>query len=161
MMSHPHHAKVTPKFCKQYASVGKAIQSALSQYREEVSSGAFPSTAYSPYRQARLEGFAEPYEGNMVTVTALIRPLQAGYAAYRPCGPSMHLRSLVLAYGLSDRCVSSPRCAFIPNLKTTPHRAVALPVALPVALLPVALSCSLAWPCNVCCDSNCHTCDNT
>lgn len=23
MMQHPHHAKVTPKFCKQYAAVGK------------------------------------------------------------------------------------------------------------------------------------------
>ena len=36
MMQHPHHAKVTPKFCKQYAAVGAAIQSALQQYREEV-----------------------------------------------------------------------------------------------------------------------------
>ena len=26
MMQHPHHAKVTPKFCKQYAAVGAAIQ---------------------------------------------------------------------------------------------------------------------------------------
>lgn len=26
MMSHPHHAKVTPKFCKQYAHVGRVIQ---------------------------------------------------------------------------------------------------------------------------------------
>jgi len=26
MMSHPHHAKVTPKFCKSYAQVGKDIQ---------------------------------------------------------------------------------------------------------------------------------------
>lgn len=23
MMQHPHHAKVTPKFCKQYAAVGE------------------------------------------------------------------------------------------------------------------------------------------
>ena len=23
MMQHPHHAKVTPKFCKQYATVGQ------------------------------------------------------------------------------------------------------------------------------------------
>ena len=23
MMQHPHHAKVTPKFCKQYAAVGQ------------------------------------------------------------------------------------------------------------------------------------------
>lgn len=26
MMQHPHHAKVTPKFCKQYAAVGNVIQ---------------------------------------------------------------------------------------------------------------------------------------
>jgi 3-methyl-2-oxobutanoate hydroxymethyltransferase len=23
MMQHPHHAKVTPKFCKQYGAVGE------------------------------------------------------------------------------------------------------------------------------------------
>jgi 3-methyl-2-oxobutanoate hydroxymethyltransferase len=49
MMSHPHHAKVTPKFCKRYAEVGATIQSALSQYREDVSSRAFPGLRYSPY----------------------------------------------------------------------------------------------------------------
>ena len=26
MMQHPHHAKVTPKFCKQYSAVGAVIQ---------------------------------------------------------------------------------------------------------------------------------------
>ena len=36
MMQHPHHAKVTPKFCKQYAAVGAAIQEALQSYAEEV-----------------------------------------------------------------------------------------------------------------------------
>ena len=36
MMQHPHHAKVTPKFCKQYAAIGTSIQSALQQYRDEV-----------------------------------------------------------------------------------------------------------------------------
>lgn len=50
MMQHPHHAKVTPKFCKQYAQVGTVIQDALRAYREEVSSRQFPSGAYSPYR---------------------------------------------------------------------------------------------------------------
>ena len=25
MMQHPHHAKVTPKFCKQYAAVGQVL----------------------------------------------------------------------------------------------------------------------------------------
>ena len=33
MLQHPHHAKVTPKFCKQYAQVGTVIQDALAQYR--------------------------------------------------------------------------------------------------------------------------------
>jgi 3-methyl-2-oxobutanoate hydroxymethyltransferase len=36
MMQHPHHAKVTPKFCKQYAAVGAVIQDALQHYKEEV-----------------------------------------------------------------------------------------------------------------------------
>lgn len=36
MMQHPHYVKVTPKFCKQYASVGTVIQEALQSYRDEV-----------------------------------------------------------------------------------------------------------------------------
>ncbi|KAK9826800.1 hypothetical protein WJX81_002217 [Elliptochloris bilobata] len=52
MMQHPHHAKVTPKFCKQYAAIGTAIQGALQQYREEVAAREFPSAAFSPYRIA-------------------------------------------------------------------------------------------------------------
>ena len=39
MMQHPHHAKVTPKFCKQYGAIGTAIQIALQQYRDEVRQG--------------------------------------------------------------------------------------------------------------------------
>ncbi|XP_074279786.1 3-methyl-2-oxobutanoate hydroxymethyltransferase 1, mitochondrial-like [Silene latifolia] len=50
MMQHPHHAKVTPKFCKQYAHVGEVINKALSEYKEEVISGTFPSPAHSPYK---------------------------------------------------------------------------------------------------------------
>jgi len=50
MMSHPHHAKVTPKFCKRYAEVGQVIQSALAQYRQDVEDGSFPSQQYSPYK---------------------------------------------------------------------------------------------------------------
>ena len=34
MMQHPHHAKVTPKFCKKYAAVGEVIQGALHEYAE-------------------------------------------------------------------------------------------------------------------------------
>ncbi len=42
MMQHPHHAKVTPKFCKQYAAVGATIQEALQQYRAEVGNPMHP-----------------------------------------------------------------------------------------------------------------------
>uniref|UniRef100_A0A061R6I4 3-methyl-2-oxobutanoate hydroxymethyltransferase n=1 Tax=Tetraselmis sp. GSL018 TaxID=582737 RepID=A0A061R6I4_9CHLO len=50
MTSHPHHTKVTPRFCKQYAEVGTVIHSALSQFTEEVQSRAFPGEEYSRYR---------------------------------------------------------------------------------------------------------------
>ncbi|CAI9104074.1 OLC1v1002685C1 [Oldenlandia corymbosa var. corymbosa] len=50
MLQHPHHAKVTPKFCKQYAQVGDVINKALLEYKEEVTNGSFPSSAYSPYK---------------------------------------------------------------------------------------------------------------
>lgn len=46
---HPHHAKVTPRFCKQYAQVGGAIQGALAAFRRDVVGGAFPGAAHSPY----------------------------------------------------------------------------------------------------------------
>jgi 3-methyl-2-oxobutanoate hydroxymethyltransferase len=58
MMSHPHHAKVAPKFCKQYARVGAEIQDALGRYRDEVVSGAFPGRAFSPYALAGSEAGA-------------------------------------------------------------------------------------------------------
>jgi 3-methyl-2-oxobutanoate hydroxymethyltransferase len=50
MMQHPHHAKVTPKFCKQYANVGEVITGALERFKDEVSTGEFPGMSYSPYR---------------------------------------------------------------------------------------------------------------
>jgi len=50
MMQHHHHAKVAPKFCKQYASVGTMIEEALVNYREEVKSAAFPGADFSPYK---------------------------------------------------------------------------------------------------------------
>lgn len=50
MLQHPHHAKVTPKFCKQYAHVGDVINKALLQYKEEVTSGSFPGPGHSPYK---------------------------------------------------------------------------------------------------------------
>jgi len=58
---HPHHAKVTPKFSKQYADVGRVIAEALETFREEVHRGTFPSATHSPYRLAAedAEMFAE------------------------------------------------------------------------------------------------------
>ncbi|EOX95858.1 hypothetical protein QUC31_005251 [Theobroma cacao] len=50
MLQHPHHAKVTPKFCKQYARVGDVINKALLEYKEEVTNGSFPSPSHSPYK---------------------------------------------------------------------------------------------------------------
>ena len=49
-MQHPHHAKVTPKFCKQYAQVGKVIQKAMTEFKNEVRNGEFPGTEFTPYK---------------------------------------------------------------------------------------------------------------
>ncbi|CAN4120086.1 unnamed protein product [Withania somnifera] len=59
MMQHPHHAKVTPKFCKQFGHVGDVINKALLEYKEEVTNGSFPGSAHSPYKigAADLDGF--------------------------------------------------------------------------------------------------------
>ncbi|KAI3959514.1 hypothetical protein MKW92_016668 [Papaver armeniacum] len=52
MLQHPHHAKVTPKFCKQYARVGDVINQALLQYKEEVTEKSFPGPAHTPYKMS-------------------------------------------------------------------------------------------------------------
>ncbi|KAF8379597.1 hypothetical protein HHK36_029038 [Tetracentron sinense] len=59
MLQHPHHAKVTPKFCKQYGQVGDAINKALLEYKEEVTNRLFPGPAHTPYRinVAEVDGF--------------------------------------------------------------------------------------------------------
>ncbi|KAL8242281.1 hypothetical protein R6Q59_012583, partial [Mikania micrantha] len=59
MMQHPHHAKVTPKFCKQFAQIGEGINKALSEYRQEVENRSFPGLAYSPYKinTVEVDGF--------------------------------------------------------------------------------------------------------
>ncbi|KAJ6849081.1 3-methyl-2-oxobutanoate hydroxymethyltransferase [Iris pallida] len=59
MLQHPHHAKVTPKFCKQFGHVGDAINKALSEYKQEVETKSFPSAAHTPYRisAADVDGF--------------------------------------------------------------------------------------------------------
>lgn len=60
-MQHPHHAKVTPKFCKQYGHVGTVIQEALVKYKSEVDKRDFPCAKFSPYKMksAELEVFLE------------------------------------------------------------------------------------------------------
>ncbi|XP_057980186.1 3-methyl-2-oxobutanoate hydroxymethyltransferase 1, mitochondrial-like [Malania oleifera] len=50
MIQHPHHAKVAPKFCKQFGHVGDVINKALLEFKEEVMNGSFPGPAYSPYK---------------------------------------------------------------------------------------------------------------
>ncbi|KVH97256.1 Ketopantoate hydroxymethyltransferase [Cynara cardunculus var. scolymus] len=59
MMQHPHHAKVTPKFCKQFAQVGEVINKALSDYKQEVENRSFPGALHSPYKinTTEVDGF--------------------------------------------------------------------------------------------------------
>jgi 3-methyl-2-oxobutanoate hydroxymethyltransferase len=69
-MQHPHHAKVAPKFSKQYGNVGAVINRALSEFKTEVESRAFPDDKHSPYvipaqeaeqlvRMLKAEGFGK------------------------------------------------------------------------------------------------------
>lgn len=58
MLSHPHHEQFMPKFCKQYAQVGHAIQSGLQEFKADVESGEFPSEKYSPYVMTEKERLA-------------------------------------------------------------------------------------------------------
>ncbi|CAB9496096.1 3-methyl-2-oxobutanoate hydroxymethyltransferase [Seminavis robusta] len=58
MLSHPHHEQFMPKFCKQYAEVGHAIQSGLQEFKADVESGTFPSDKYSPYVMTEKERMA-------------------------------------------------------------------------------------------------------
>ena len=50
MMAHPHYRRVTPKFCKKFALVGRQVQDALADFRDEVRSGAFPGPSHTPYQ---------------------------------------------------------------------------------------------------------------
>jgi len=49
MLSHPHHEEFMPKFCKQYAHVGHAIQDGLKEFKTDVEEGHFPGDEFSPY----------------------------------------------------------------------------------------------------------------
>jgi len=55
MTSSPHHDQFMPKFCKQYAKVGEAIQIGLDQFKSEVEGGQFPGEAFSPYKMSAEE----------------------------------------------------------------------------------------------------------
>lgn len=50
MSNHPHHRRVAPRFCKQYADIGSQIHAALSSFKYEVEHKVFPSTNYCPYK---------------------------------------------------------------------------------------------------------------
>lgn len=54
-----HLLQVSPKFCKQYACVGKVIKQALLEYKEDVINGSFPGSLHIPYKicQAEANGF--------------------------------------------------------------------------------------------------------
>ncbi|KAG5014040.1 hypothetical protein JHK86_026301 [Glycine max] len=51
--------QVSPKFCKQYACVGKVIKQALLEYKEDVINGSFPGSLHIPYKicEAEANGF--------------------------------------------------------------------------------------------------------
>jgi ketopantoate hydroxymethyltransferase len=53
VMHHPHHEKHVPAFCKRYARLGEDIHKALTQYKEEVHNGDFPTDQYR-YRYCTL-----------------------------------------------------------------------------------------------------------
>lgn len=52
---HAHHAKVSPSFCKRYAAIGSAIQTALNEYKRDVSANDFPGEEFSPYKLLNAE----------------------------------------------------------------------------------------------------------
>lgn len=64
MLQHPHHAKVTPKFCKQFGQVGDVINKALSEYKQDVENKSFPSKTHTPYKisAADVDGFMSELE---------------------------------------------------------------------------------------------------
>ena len=55
IMHHPHHEKHVPSFCKQYLKLGSNINDALTQYRQEVVAGSFPTDVHSPYKMSETE----------------------------------------------------------------------------------------------------------
>ena len=64
MMQHPHHAKVTPKFCKQYAAVGEVgthtPPDVRSTSRSSAASDHFSIARDHPTQQLTREGWPLP-----------------------------------------------------------------------------------------------------
>ena len=54
------YLQVTPKFCKQFGSVGSVINKALSDYKQEVEARSFPGPSHTPYKitATDVDGFA-------------------------------------------------------------------------------------------------------
>ncbi|KAL2336083.1 hypothetical protein Fmac_010529 [Flemingia macrophylla] len=63
MLHDPQHAKVTPRFCKQYACVGNVINKALLEYKKDVINGSFPDDFHSPYKISKTE--ADAFSGEL------------------------------------------------------------------------------------------------
>lgn len=55
LTQHPHHASVTPKFCKRYAELGEKITSALDAFKFDVEHKHFPSKQFVPYGMSEVE----------------------------------------------------------------------------------------------------------
>lgn len=83
MHSHPHHAKVAPRFCKQYAQVGPTVIEAIRNYCDEVRGQVFPHDKYAPYRigEEDLEQFAESLARRGLHVAAEAATSVSGMAA--------------------------------------------------------------------------------
>ena len=70
-LQHPHHRKVSPKFCKQYAHVGESIHVALSQFVSDVSARKFPDDRHTPYEFER--GELDKFNANVSEITEQFR----------------------------------------------------------------------------------------
>ncbi|KAJ8598588.1 hypothetical protein CTAYLR_001723 [Chrysophaeum taylorii] len=54
-LSHPHHRRFVPKFCKVFADLGDKAVEGLEAYKQDVKQGTFPDDDYSPYEMPEEE----------------------------------------------------------------------------------------------------------
>ncbi|CAI9104072.1 OLC1v1002683C1 [Oldenlandia corymbosa var. corymbosa] len=97
MLQGPDHAKVAPKFCRQYAQVGNEINRALRKYKEEVTNGSFPDTLHSPYKISanELDGFVNELQKLGLSNAASAACVAAGKAE----ADNNHYASVAVAAG--------------------------------------------------------------